>query len=79
MRNVARRRLRSPLSELNSSKDGPFYSSGNNTNEEVDDDDDDEFLHLENLDSDSLRDEDVGPVLQVKAGAVFRLCDEAEV
>lgn len=78
MRNVARRRrLRSPLSELNSSKD-PFYSSGNKTNEEVDDDDD-EFLHLENLDSDSLRDEDIGPVLQVKAGAGFRLCDEAEL
>lgn len=47
-----------------------FILPGNKTNKEVDDDDD-EFLHLENLDSDSLRDEDVGPVLQVKAGAGF--------
>lgn len=47
-----------------------FILPGNKTNEEADDDDD-EFLHLENLDSDSLRDEDVGPVLQVKAGAGF--------
>lgn len=45
-----------------------FILPGNKTNEEADDD---EFLHLENLDSDSLRDEDVGPVLQVKAGAGF--------
>ncbi|CAI5656986.1 unnamed protein product [Oreochromis niloticus] len=35
-----------------------------------DDDDDDEFLHLENLDSDSPRDEDVGPVLQFDYSAL---------
>ncbi|XP_042081320.1 ribosomal RNA processing protein 1 homolog A [Haplochromis burtoni] len=43
--------------------------NGNKTNEEADDDDD-EFLHLENLDSDSLRDEDVGPVLQFDYSAL---------
>uniref|UniRef100_A0A3P9DE24 Ribosomal RNA processing protein 1 homolog B n=1 Tax=Maylandia zebra TaxID=106582 RepID=A0A3P9DE24_9CICH len=46
-----------------------FILPGNKTNEEADDDDD-EFVHLENLDSDSLRDEDVGPVLQFDYSAL---------
>ncbi|XP_063353536.1 ribosomal RNA processing protein 1 homolog A-like [Pelmatolapia mariae] len=50
-------------------KAGRKQLNGNKTNEE-DDDDDDEFLHLENLDSDSPRDEDVGPVLQFDYSAL---------
>lgn len=45
--------------------------SGSKSNDEEEDDEDDEFLHLEDSDTESPADDDVGPVLQVKHFLLF--------